>query len=80
MQMYVTEVYVADDEKYSMFAYMVAKYCFGWMHIVSVPLIILAMRRDIRKAAADAYVKGTDDGEITFEQLQEHVGIGVEIG
>ena len=81
VQMYIAEVYVADDERYSMFTFMVSKYCFGWLHIVSVPLIILGMRRDIRKSAADAYVRSNaDDGEITFEQLQEHVGIGVDIG
>ena len=52
----------------------------GCLHLVLVPFFILLIKRDIRRAAVATYVKtNTDDGEITFEQLQEHVGIGVQV-
>ena len=79
VQMYVTEVYIANVQ--SMFVFMSFKYCYGCLHIVLLPFIILIMKKDIRRAAISTYVKNnTDDGEITFEQLQEHVGIGVNPG
>ena len=76
--MYVTEEYLANAQ--SMFVFMSFKYCYGCLHLILLPFIILLMKRDIRRTAIATYVKtNTDDGEITFEQLQEHVGIGVQV-
>ena len=77
VQMYVTEEYLVHE---SIFVFMSFKYCYGCLHLIFVPLCILIIKRDIRRAAVATYVKtNTDDGEITFEQLQEHVGIGVQV-
>ena len=80
VQMYVTEVYIANVQ--SMFVFMAFKYCYGALHIVLLPLIVLIMKKDIRRAAVNAYVKGKEDdnGEITFEQFQKETGIGVNPG
>ena len=78
VQMYFTEEYQWFNE--SIFIFMSFKYCYGCLHLVLVPFFILLIKRDIRRAAVATYVKtNTDDGEITFEQLQEHVGIGVQV-
>lgn len=77
--MYISEVYLADIG--SLFAFMAFKYCFGCLHLILLPLLILAIRKDIRKAAVETYVrKTTDPAEITMEQLQAHCGIGVQPG
>lgn len=79
VQMYVTEEYMANVQ--SMFVFMSFKYCYGCLHLILLPFIILLVKKDIRQAAIATYVKtNTEDGEITFEQLQEHVGIGVNPG
>ena len=80
VQMYVTEVYIANVQ--SMFVFMAFKYCYGALHIVLLPFIILIMKKDIRRAAVNTYVKGKEDdnGEITFEQFQKETGIGVNPG
>lgn len=78
--MYVTEVYLASIETH--FAFMAFKYCFGCLHLVALPIAILVVRSDIRRAATEVYLKKSSpsDNEITFEQLQTHIGIGVEPG
>lgn len=77
--MYVTEEYMANVQ--SMFVFMSFKYCYGCLHLILLPFIILLVKKDIRQAAVATYVKtNTEDDEITFEQLQEHVGIGVNPG
>jgi len=80
VQMYVTEVYIANVQ--SMFVFMAFKYCYGALHIVLLPLIVLVMKKDIRRAAVNTYVKGKEDdsGEITFEQFQKETGMGVNPG
>ena len=57
--MYVTEVYIANVQ--SMFVFMAFKYCYGALHIVFLPFIILIMKKDIRRAAVNTYVKGKED-------------------
>jgi hypothetical protein len=79
VQMYVSEVYIAEEQ--SMFVYMSFKYCYGCLHLILIPFVILAVKSDIRQAAVATYVRNNvGDGEITFEQLQEHCGIGVQPG
>ena len=79
VQMYVTEVYIANVQ--SMFVFMSFKYCYGCLHIVLLPFIILIMKKDIRQAAISTYVKNnTEDTEITYEDIQKNVGIGVTPG
>ena len=55
---------------------------YGALHIVLLPLIVLIMKKDIRRAAVNTYVKGKEDdsGEITFEQFQKETGMGVNPG
>jgi len=79
--MYVAETYLATVDTH--FAFMAVKYCLGCVHLVLTPLAILAVRTDIRRAALDVLAKRSAQGsdqEVTFEQLQTHVGIGVNPG
>lgn len=46
VQMYVTEEYIANVQ--SMFVFMAFKYCYGSLHIVLIPFVILTFKRDIR--------------------------------
>ncbi len=80
--MYIVEVYLATVETH--FAFMAFKYCFGCLHLVLLPVFILLIKRDIRQAAVDVYCKRAstqqENKDMTFEQLQQHVGIGVNPG
>ncbi len=44
--MYVVEVYLASMETH--FLFMALKYCFGCLHLVILPVIILMAKPDIR--------------------------------
>lgn len=78
--MYVVEVYLATQETH--FAFMAFKHCFGCLHLVLLPIAILILKRDIRKAAADVYLRKSatqaNSAELTLEQVQTHLGIGVQ--
>merc|ERR1712117_663612 len=80
--MYVVEVYLARPDTH--FLFMALKYCFGCLHLVLLPLAIIVLKPDIRRAAADVYCKRSatqgESAEMTFEQLQKQVGIGVNPG
>ena len=79
--MYITEVYFATTE--SLFPFMLLKYCIGSLQLIISPLCLLLIKKDIRKGASLSYMKKStqnDDAEITFEELQEHLGIGVQVG
>ena len=80
VQMYITEEYLANGQ--SMFVFMAFKYCYGGLHIVLVPFLILIIKKDIRNAAVHTYIKTRpqEDGEITYEQFQKEVGLGVQPG
>ena len=61
--MLITEFYFAEPE--TMFAFMLLKYCLGSMTLVLSPCCVLIIKRDIRTAAKDIYMKRTakaDDG------------------
>ena len=51
----ITELYFAEIE--TMFQFMLLKYCLGSMHLVLSPAYILLIKRDLRKAAKDIYMK-----------------------
>ena len=53
--MYITEVYFASIK--TLFPFMLIKYCFGCAHLIVCPLCVLIVKRDIRSAAKDTYVK-----------------------
>ena len=77
--MYITEVYFASIK--TLFPFMFIKYIVGSLHLIALPSLVLFVKRDIRKAARETYVKKStqnDSTEITFEQLQENLGIGVQ--
>ena len=78
--MYVTEVYFGTVK--DIFPYMFIKYVVGCLHLIACPTLVLFVKRDIRSAAKETYIKKStqnDNAEITFEQLQENLGIGVQI-
>ena len=78
--MYVTEVYFGSVK--DIFPYMFIKYVVGCLHLIATPTLVLFVKRDIRLAARETYIKQStqnDNTEITFEQLQENLGIGVQI-
>ena len=73
--MLITEFYFAEID--TMFAFMLLKYCVGSMHLVLSPACILIIKRDIRKASKDIYMKRTakaeDTPDITIKELQERL-------
>ena len=78
--MYITEMYFANVK--TIFPYMLIKYCVGSLQLVISPLCILLIKRDIRKGVKVSYTKGStqnDEAELTYEELQEHLGIGVQV-
>ena len=78
--MYITETYFAKTK--TIFPFMLIKYCVGSLQLIISPLCVLLIKRDIRKGVSLSYTKGStqnDETEITFEELQEHLGIGVNV-
>ena len=73
--MLITEFYFSEID--TMFAFMLLKYCVGSMHLVLSPACILIIKRDIRKASKDIYMKRTAKAEetpdITIKELQERL-------
>ena len=70
--MIVTELYFAEIE--TMFPFMILKYCLGSMHLVLSPVCILIIKRDLRKAAKDIYMKIStqpEERDITIKELTE---------
>ena len=78
--MYITETYFANTK--TIFPFMLIKYCVGSLQLIISPLCILLVKSDIRKGVKISYTKGStqnDETELTFEELQEHLGIGVNV-
>ena len=78
--MYITETYFANTK--TIFPFMLIKYCVGSLQLVISPLCILLVKSDIRRGVKISYTKGStqnDETELTFEELQEHLGIGVNV-
>ena len=78
--MYITETYFAHTK--TIFPFMLIKYCVGSLQLIISPLCILLIKRDIRRAVKRSYSQGStqnDETELTFEELQEHLGIGVNV-
>lgn len=73
--MLITEFYFAEIE--TMFPFMLIKYCLGSMPLVLSPACVLIIKRDIREAAKDIYMKrkvNTDDGaDISLKDLVERL-------
>ena len=71
--MLITEFYFADIE--TMFPFMLIKYCVGSLHLVLTPACVLIIKRDIRKASKDIYMKRVakteETQDITIKELQE---------
>ena len=69
------ELYFADIK--TMFPFMLLKCCLGSMHLVMSPACILIIKRDLRKAAKDIYLKrkaASDEGdEMSAEELLERL-------
>ena len=78
--MYITEEYLANV--HSMFVFMAFKYCYGCLHVVLLPFLILIIKSDIRKATVNTYIKERpgEDVEITAEEFSKQTGIGVTPG
>ena len=59
------------------------KYILGTCQHLAGPLAVLASRPDLRQEAATIYRRGgstqTKDVEITYEQMQKELGLGVEV-
>ena len=78
--MYITETCFAHTK--TIFPFMLIKYCVGSLQLIISPLCVLLIKRDIRRAVKRSYTQGStqnDETEITFEELQEHLGIGVNV-
>ena len=73
--MIITEFYFAEIE--TMFPFMLIKYCLGSMHLLLSPACVLIIKRDIREAAKDIYMKRKtnteDDADISLKDLVERV-------
>ena len=73
--MLITEFYFSTIE--TMFPFMLLKYCLGSMHLVLSPACVLIIKRDIRKASKDIYMKRVakveETADITIKELQERL-------
>ena len=50
LHMYVAEVYALDS-----FAFLVVKYCFGFLFVIFIPVVTLVMEKDIRKGIRSVF-------------------------
>ena len=73
--MIIAEIYFADIK--TMFPFMLLKYCLGSMPLVLSPACVLIIKRDIRKAAKDIYMKRVaateDSNDISLKELVERL-------
>jgi hypothetical protein len=73
--MLITEFYFAEIE--TMFPFMLIKYCFGSMHLLLSPTCVLIIKKDIREAAKDIYMKRKtnteEDADISLKDLVERL-------
>ena len=79
-QMYIAEMYFANIK--TIFSYMLIKYCVGSFQLLMSPLCLIVIKSDIRRGAKASYMKKStqnDDRELTYEEIQEHLGIGVQV-
>ena len=80
--MLITEIYFADIK--TMFSFMLLKYCLGSMPLVLSPACVLIIKRDIRKAAKDIYMKratsSDDNADISLKDLVEKLELLKESG
>ena len=70
----IAELYFAEIP--SMFPFMLLKYGIGSLHLVLSPACVLIVKRDIRKAAKDIYMKRSEkqeEHELTIKELRERL-------
>ena len=76
-----SELYFPIPE--NIFYFVVLKYIIGTSHQLLVPIAVLTCQVDIRKNVAEVYRKGGTSQttmEMTYEELQRNLGLGVDIG
>ena len=80
--MIICELYVKIPGQMLYFVFL--KYIAGTSHHLFGPLVILMTRQDIRENAGVVYRKGgttqNTSTEITYEEMQRNLGIGVDCG
>ena len=68
----------------NIFYFVLLKYIIGTSHHLLSPVAILIAQVDIRKNVAEVYRKGgtsqNTSMEMTYEELQRNLGLGVDIG
>jgi hypothetical protein len=64
LHMYVSEVYLADSG--SSFAFVMAKYCIGFLYVIFVPIVTLCLKKEIRIGLATVF-----GSAVMCVQLQE---------
>ena len=68
----------------NIFYFVLLKYIIGTSHQLLGPIAILIAQVDIRKNVAEVYRKGgtsqNTSMEMTYEELQRNLGLGVDIG
>ena len=79
---YFSELYFPIPD--NIFYFIVLKFIIGASHQLLGPIAILIAQTDIRENVALVYRKGGTSQnttmEITYEELQRNLGLGVDIG
>ena len=80
--MILTELYLPIPD--NIFYFVLLKFIFGVSHQLLGPIAILTAQTDIRHHVGQVYRKGGTSQnttmEMTYEELQRNLGLGVDIG
>ena len=76
------EAYISiTEEDDNLLMFVMVKYVIGTVHHLLTPAAILVTKADVRKAVVEVYKRGGStqarDIEITYEELQRQLGLGV---
>ena len=80
--MILCEMYIRiTEEDKNLLIFVMIKYVIGTVHHLLTPAAILVTKPDVRRAVGEVYRRGgstqSRDMEITYEELQRQLGLGV---
>ena len=80
--MILCELYISiAEESGNLLMFVMVKYVLGTVHHLLTPAAILLTKTDVRRAVGEVYRRGgstqSQDMDITYEELQRQLGLGV---
>ena len=80
--MILCELYISiAEEMGNLLMFVMVKYVIGTVHHLLIPAAILLTKTDVRRAVGEVYRRGgstqSQDMDITYEELQRQLGLGV---